>query len=280
MKQFDLISDIHLDFWIRGMGISGIDPFVKSLLPQEISNVLVIAGDLGHSNDQNYHLLKALKNYYAHILVIAGNHDYYLVNSKERYKHHTSIKRWTQMKELMSSLENVIALEGNRCEIDGVRFGGTGMWYDFSYGIQVLGRSLSFMLEHWASRMNDINYMTGLPRRTLDMFWEEKKKLDQIIHDSDVIITHVSPDWSHIDERYRIDPVSGFYYFDGSQYMEQIEGKIWCTGHVHLSHSYMHQGCWFINNALGYPDENNRPQGKIVNIPLERGDDGKAAGTK
>ncbi|WP_054939915.1 metallophosphoesterase family protein [Paenibacillus ihuae] len=272
MIHFDLISDIHLDFWLKRKGptlednLREIDSFVESLLPQEMSHVLVIAGDLGHFNKQNDEMLRSLKRFYAHILVVAGNHDYYLVNSKVRYKLQTSMNRWSEMKSLASGIEGVHYLEGDIFEWDGVRYGGVGMWYDFSYGTNVLGRSLNFMLDIWANQMNDRNYTIGSPRRPMEFFWEQKEKLDRIIHDSDVIITHVSPDWSQISAEHAGDPISGCYYFDGSGYFSQIDGKVWCSGHVHLNHSYKSNGCLFVNNALGYPNENNRPKGRIINV--------------
>lgn len=276
MIQFDLISDIHLDFWLRRKGptaednVLEVEQFAERLLPQSVSEVLVIAGDLGHRNQQNVELLHALKRYYANILVVAGNHDYYLVNSKERYKLQTSMNRWSQMKSLGTAIEGVHYLEGDIFEWNGVRYGGAGMWYDFSYGINVLGKSLSDMLDIWSNQLNDRNYTIGAPRRPLEFFWEQKEKLDRIINDCDVIITHVSPDWSHIAEEHAADPVSGCYYFDGSEYIAHINGKVWCSGHVHINHSYRMGGCLFVNNALGYPNEYNRPQGRITTVIADR----------
>ncbi|MDF9842320.1 MULTISPECIES: metallophosphoesterase [unclassified Paenibacillus] len=171
MKQFDLISNIHLDFWLRRKGptaednVREVEQFAERLLPQTVSEVLVIAGDLGHRNQQNVELLLALRQYYSNILVVAGNHDYYLVNSKERYKLQTSMNRW-----------------------------------------------------------------------------------------------------SHIAEEHAADPVSGCYYFDGSEYIAHIDGKVWYSSHVHINHSYRRGGCLFVNNALGYPNEYNRPQGRITTV--------------
>lgn len=206
MIQFDLISDIHLDFWLRRKGptaednVREVERFAERLLPQTVSEVLVIAGDLGHRNQQNVELLHALKRYYTHILVVAGNHDYYLVNSKERYKLQTSMNRWSEMKSLGTAIEGIHYLEGDVFEWNGVRYGGAGMWYDFSYGINVLGKSLSEMMGIWSNQLNDRNYTIGAPRRPLEFFWEQKAQLDRIIHDSDVIITHV-PRIGHILQR-------------------------------------------------------------------------------
>ncbi|NOU77460.1 hypothetical protein GC101_01060 [Paenibacillus sp. LMG 31459] len=94
------------------------------------------------------------------------------MNSKERYKLQTSMNRWVEMKALGSSIEGVHFLEGDSFEWDGVRYGGIGMWYDFAYGIQVIGHSLSYMLDIWANQMNDRNYTIGSPCRPLEFFWE------------------------------------------------------------------------------------------------------------
>ncbi|MNV31903.1 Calcineurin-like phosphoesterase [compost metagenome] len=276
MKQFDLISDVHLDFWAKKNGGSKeannmiVHNFAASLLPDEISEVLVVAGDLGHDNNQNFEFLKYVKQHYKYIIVVCGNHDFYLTTSSDKYKYErNSLKRWKQMKELGMSLEGVHYLNGEMITIDGVTFGGTGMWYDFSYGIKRLGKSVTDMFDAWADGMNDQKYIHGVPRRPLDWFWSEKDNLEKVIYDSDVIVTHVGPDTSRVPLEYELDALTGCYYFDGEEYLKNCQGKIWCYGHSHYNQSYMKKGCWLVNNALGYPNEKNTGTSKIVNIPLE-----------
>lgn len=78
MIQFALISDIHLDFWLKHRDPTSADNlweiklFAESLLP----------GRSGAPLQAKPELLCALKRYYTHILLVAGNHDYYLVNSR------------------------------------------------------------------------------------------------------------------------------------------------------------------------------------------------------
>lgn len=63
--SFDLISDLHADFWIRNGKHSkqlSIDLFVDELLPVSPSEVLVIAGELGHHNLESEILLFGLGN--------------------------------------------------------------------------------------------------------------------------------------------------------------------------------------------------------------------------
>jgi Predicted phosphohydrolases len=275
MENFDLISDIHLDFWISKFRNSNepveeiIEKFVELILPNEISDVLVIAGDLGHHNEQNYKFLTQLKKYYKFIIIVPGNHDYYLINSTAKYKYNTnSTNRWKEMKKLGGYLEGVHFLEGDLLNIDGVTFGGTGMWYDFSYGIIELNKKQHEMSSIWYEEMNDGKYIFGSQKNIFYWFNKELKQLESIIEKSDIIITHVGPDWSKIPEKYKLDPITGCYFFNGEEQLKKCSGKIWCFGHTHNKNSYIKNNCWLINNSLGYPGESRHNISKIANIPI------------
>lgn len=269
--NFDLISDIHLDFHINvrhpehkmNMHIS---KFVNSILPEQPQSILVIAGDLGHYNHQNKQLLIELKKIYQHIILVSGNHDYYLVSSnvQKRYKN-SSMKRIMEMRKMSSEIENVHYLDGNIVEIDGIKFGGAGMWYDFSYGMITQGISKESLYSQWREIMNDSHLIKGLDfRNDFNEAVMENSKLDNIINDCDVIVTHVGGDWSRVNSIYKFDASTSFYYFDGSKYFDDIGGKVWVFGHVHDRIDYDAWGCRFINASYGYPEEaRNR---KIVNI--------------
>ncbi|MEW9698684.1 metallophosphoesterase [Paenibacillus sp. SI8] len=261
MAQFDLISDIHLDFWVKQTGSlwslqRKIKKFIGKILPETGSNTLLIAGDLGHSNKMNYIFLKQLKEHYANILIVMGNHDYYLdkaalMDGSIR----DSMDRMKEMKQLARQLPGVTYLDGDIIVLDGVIYGGCGMWYDLQYGIQVLRSSQDHLFKHWMKVSNDYSRIRGKPRLTLDMFRKEKAKLDKIISASQVILTHVSPDWSRVPEGRELDLATSFYYFDGSSYTSQLANKIWCFGHLHERMDYVEHKCRFINASLGYPKE-------------------------
>src|SRR5207249_4048047 len=121
----------------------------------------------------------------------------------------------------------------------GVRYGGCGMWYDFQYGIQILNSTYAKIFDYWLSVANDAAFTRGLPRQTRDMFYEEKRKLARILPESDVIISHFSPDWSHAPEERKLDISTSFYYFDGLPYFHSIAKKIWCFGHIHIRMDYV-----------------------------------------
>ncbi|GIO38844.1 hypothetical protein J41TS12_37050 [Paenibacillus antibioticophila] len=267
LSTFDLISDLHADFWLDRYPT--VDHFVDELLPEEPSKVLVIAGDLGHLNSQNERLIKSFKRIYDQILVTFGNHDLYLDDYSERcYFDNNSGNRINAMKTLFRGIEGVTVLDGSCVLIDGVTFGGTGMWHDFSYGA-TLGFSESYLYDVWQVCMNDSNLIFPTKsRQDLKGFFEEElTKLEAIFEQSQVIVTHVGPDAASMPQMYKSSPVSTFFYFDGSNLLSRAHNKIWCYGHTHSHADYHHSnGCRLINNAFGYPRE--RLQAKIRTIHL------------
>jgi len=270
--QFDLISDIHLDFWVKPEGDvlklrRNIEKFMEAILPETCCDTLLIGGDLGHHNRQNYILLKLLQEHYAHILVVPGNHDYYLETRSISHKYgHDSLERLSEMKRLAAQLPHVVYLEGTTHTIGGVTYGGCGMWYDLQYGLQILKASYDAIFDHWRSISNDAVLIKGRPRLTLEMFKREKAQLELVLDRSDVVLTHFSPDWSHVPEARKLELATSFYYFDGAALLKRAAGKIWCFGHVHTRVDYVHKNCRFINAALGYPAENQRSPRRIVRV--------------
>lgn len=276
MNNFDLISDIHLDFWVRQAknyenGPQDLEEiivqFIARILPKQPSSVLIIAGDIGHSNHETSLFLKNLSQFYKQILFVFGNHDFYLLPfNREHQKFEKSRDRWEELVEMACRISGVVPLDGNTVTVEGVTFGGTGMWYDYSYGLR-LGYSWDKLDRLWKSSFNDSNYIIG---GTPD-FELEREKLQSIIHQCDVVVTHIGPDASRIQPIYEQDPTSAFYYFDGQDLLADLKGKIWCYGHVHQRLRYVKDGCLLVNHALGYPGE--LPFTKIRTVPLQYSND-------
>ena len=67
--KIDFISDLHLDFWVKELNPQNpkfnkqIQEFIKMINPLD-GDVLVIAGDIGHSNQQAKFLLQIFLNLY------------------------------------------------------------------------------------------------------------------------------------------------------------------------------------------------------------------------
>lgn len=272
MKSFDLISDLHLDFYVREYHDWDkentpateeiVQAFADSIIPDSPSPVLVIGGDLGHSNIESLLLLQCMAEKYEHVLFVAGNHDLYLFPQiAEHAAFNSSAERWHELKRMANEIPGVTALDGNKITIHGVTFGGTSLWYDYSYGYK-LGYTWKNLHAYWTSSFNDSNYITECP----DIV-KEKQKLDAIFDTCDVVVTHVSPDDSRVNPLYLLDPMTAFFYFDGTEFLDRAKGKIWCFGHAHYRLMYRNKGCLFVNHSLGYPEE--LPFLQAITVPLD-----------
>ena len=109
--SIDILSDLHIDFYLNPIVKIVEEDILKSMfdpifLPngkKEVSDVLVIAGDIGHYNFQNIQMLKIFKKlYYKYIVCVLGNHDYYLLDKEDRIMYDKdSFNRANEMKELI-----------------------------------------------------------------------------------------------------------------------------------------------------------------------------------
>jgi DNA repair exonuclease SbcCD nuclease subunit len=261
MASFDLISDLHLDFWVKItwnplLAASRLHGMLKAVVPEAPSDVLVIAGDLGHENRQNASFVRRLAQVYKYVVLVAGNHDYYVQTAAQRRKYRMrSARRVDELRKLLSPIPNVKLLDGDWVKLDGVTYGGCSMWYDFQYGIQILNGHYASLYEHWRKHSNDARFVLGPAGWLEEAVREEKRKLRRVVGHADVIVTHAAPDWSRVPEGRELDKSTSFYYFDGKPYMPELQGKLWCYGHVHKRDDYTACGCRFVNGSLGYPAE-------------------------
>ena len=274
----DILSDIHLDFYFKSPMVK--DEEVKNLFSHIFTikhtatpaDVLIIAGDIGHDNQQNINVLKRIKKLfkYQHILCVLGNHDYYLVDSfSKRYYKNKSLDRVSEMRALINDIEGMYCLDGNIVEIEGIRFGGCDSWYDGEYITKNFDNTCSmwnvpkdsyYIDQLWQNSLNDANYIENFDWQQTAI--DEKKKLDKIYKDVDVMITHVNPslDPNHTFELYRESELTGFFTFNGEKYLRDGSMKYWIFGHTHNETEYEVGNTHCIANPMGYPAESGNGQ--------------------
>lgn len=257
--KFDITSDLHLDFFLNfrtSLNDKKLSRYCSEVLFSEghvHSEVLLVAGDLGHYNYQAKALFEYLvKHYYKKVIFVVGNHDYYLISNNIIQKYGNSRNRVKELKEMFADNENIHMLDGDIIEYNGIRIGGCGMWYDGSYCNKV--NLFCNPLALWKEKLNDHSNIRGYVD-FYDILVEERPKLEAIYRDSDIIMTHVNPmpHAKFFDEEYRTDPVTGFYAFDGEYQVEHTPAKLWVFGHTHTSKDIEVYGTRILCNALGYP---------------------------
>ncbi len=262
-----VLSDLHFDSHFPSSGVT--EAMVRKLFDpifipnhQNPAYVLIIAGDLGHDNDQNIAIIKLLRElYFKHIICVLGNHDYYLINSKvAAHYDNDSFKRIQEMRDLLNSIDGVYCLDGNVVEIEGVRFGGCDSWYDGQYVLHHLNPHYEYGLDHvqslWKHTMNDAHHMPNIKR--FDELWDiEKPKIEAVYQQCDVMITHVMPSINpeHVDQMYRNDKATGYFTFHGEKYLKETTAHIWIYGHSHNNQDVNVHGVRMVANQLGYRNE-------------------------
>ena len=278
--KIDILSDIHFDYHFphRGPYPYDVDSIRKKFDPlflkenREIGEILIIAGDIGHYNDQNIAILKIIKElYYKQIICVLGNHDYYLVSLVQKDTYEDSYARVTEMRELINREEGMYCLDGNVIEINGIRFGGCDSSYSnafikahFPKADHPKGNN-----EMWRRCMYDASAMVGINQYN-QLYKEEILKVEQVYKECDVMITHVNPSYlkEHMSPFFANNITSTFFCFDGHKYLQNGTMKYWIFGHTHDKIEYEFSGVKCVCNPLGSPQEqvSNEVSIKSINI--------------
>jgi len=282
--KVDFVSDIHQDFWMKEKNQQS-PKFQKQLehlvyevlMPADLGKgftpgeVLIIAGDLGHYNQQTTFLFIELKKIYKEIIITFGNHDMYLVNNSQISKYDSnSQNRVDELKEICENL-GIHFLDGKVVTINGVKFGGTGSWYNLPTTQDI---------ESWKKTMNDSRIIysgytpksfghyynssygqsTGSNWKTQEFWLKEKAKLiDVASNKCDVFITHIGLNEptkeEGMHEDYIGDPNNIFYYTDNIELLMSSGCKLHIHGHTHQNLDYTKEGINILCNPLGYPSD-------------------------
>jgi len=260
--KIDYTSDLHLDYIMGSNGEYDKQAFKKLLkvrmgFRSTQSDVLIIAGDLGHYNNQIIAFLKFMaEHYYKHVIFVHGNHDLYLLTNQMETYNNDSFRRLDELKQKASELNNVHFLDGEVVEIDGVKFAGSSLWYDYSYSLH----NVSEIEAYYFKNINDSKRIMK-PRgyiNNLEYAAIQKKKLLNVIkkEDPQIIISHIPPDIELCEGSNKIkkDPsyLSCFYCTDTSDFDPYIKDKIWIFGHIHNVVKKEKRGCTFLSSPYGY----------------------------
>lgn len=267
-----LISDVHLEF-----GSSKVDSIIQQWSFQPgVKRILVIAGDLGYPMEPAYRdFLVLMRSKFDHVLVVAGNHEYYKQRTSEAIQKGYPAIKWsyTQIQDQIRQVcqeADCHFLQRGVVIIDGIRFLGTTLWTDIP---PVYQTSTQF-------RMNDYRHMAGpkltpiTPAITTQWHREEKQWLqEEIASDSRpaIIITHHLPSYQIIANKYQGDPNNSCYASDCEElFTPPVVG--WMCGHSHHRSSGSINGIPYLLNPIGYPEEDASYdlQMRVILVPKEK----------
>ena len=227
--NFQVVSDLHIDIW---------DSF--SQIPK-LSDILILAGDIGNVNDGKNKLIE-LFDYVTRnwklILYVLGNHEYWgdtITNSVSKYQ------------ALAGTYKNIIVLENTALVFDDYVFAGATMWAD-------IGDTHSAYVSR---RMNDFKLITDFSlkqeREIHDgsvKFFENTIKLYP--NKTLIFISHHAPFIQPGSDNIR------FAYGTDLSKLCAPNVQIWFYGHTHRSETLKINSTIIYSDQVGYPGETKK----------------------
>lgn len=180
-----------------------------------------------------------------------GNHEHYGFRFDKTYQH---------LKDNLPS--NIVLLEKEQVEIEGVIFLGATLWTDCNNGDPITMFNLQQSMNDYRIIQNyyaDKNqYYKLVPdftykvhKSTLEYF---KKQLELYRDKKVVVVTHHSPSKQSIKPKYKGDyHMNGGYSSNLEQFiLDHPQIKFWTHGHTHDTFNYFVGDCQIICNPRGY----------------------------
>lgn len=223
------VSDLHLEFHEDGGR-----EFLRTLDPQ-IADVLVVAGDLCVVG-MLYGVAKALCGRFAHVVYVTGNHEYYGSSRDEVHRTLAAIE---------PDLPGFHWLHETEVVIDGVRFGGTTLWFRDDP-----------QNELYAHMLNDFSAIRDFRRWGYEDNTRAIRFLEERAASCDVVVTHHLPARGSLDPRYAGSPLNRFFLCDVEDVIADARPHLWIHGHTHASCDYRLGATRVVCNPAGYYGEN------------------------
>lgn len=267
--RFQFVSDVHAECYNHPL------PAIPRIAP-----ILVLAGDIGRPTSSTYRaFLAANAALYDHVIVIAGNHEYYQGQKPAALCEDIP----GVIRAVTSALPNVHFLDRSSVDIGGVRFLGTTLWTRLDEG-DARNNAQMYMSDYGsiyaaaAASADD-----GAPQRRRKVVniraehtdaWhhEQSAWLRQAIAESPlptVVVTHHCPHPDLLRKKQREDATFAHAYYTALPPADFFRRPVvcWVSGHAHNAMSFYippplphpateaEAGVLCVSNCRGYPSE-------------------------
>ena len=229
------LSDIHAEHW---RSANDFIKFLGYIRPVEISDVLILAGDIWSLHDETCLLyLDEFRKWAVEIVYVPGNHEWYDTSPK------------VNGKEMLDKLYN----EGLRVlgpdyyksfTYEGMRFVGTTCWYPDNALVRK-------RLMNWS----DVAYIRGFMKWWEKFQLEERKHLWANMQEGDIVVSHMLPSFNCVSPEWANNPDNCLYVARVDDMILDIKPKLWFCGHSHDKQDIMLGNTRIIRNPIGYPSQ-------------------------
>jgi len=227
--KLQLISDIHLDI-VKNK--HEIDAFIRNLNPGGEDIVLALAGDISE-HDMVEEILTKICQRYTAVVYVAGNHEYW----------HSSFGRVNNMLSLLNDkIANLHWLNNSFTEIDGVRFIGSTLWFEYNALSPIYNIG-------WSDFAQIDNIPDDFYRKNSETVWF----FEHNIKDGDIVVTHHLPSYRSCSKGFLGSPLNIFYANRLDALIEGTKPSLWLHGHTHENCDYNINKTRVLCNPHGYP---------------------------
>jgi predicted phosphodiesterase len=231
-----VLSDLHLEFHRDGGR-----EFLESLDPSGV-DALVVAGDVNTSTREIATTITSLCALYPRVLYVEGNHEFY--GSNVAAIHHL-------LEGLDRDIVNFTWLHNTVIEIDGVRIGGTALWYPVPSNPLV-------RLDRF--QVNDFNLIKGWEPWVYAEHERARAFIERELQQVDVFVTHYPPVPDCTSARFKGSPINHYFITNLQDLTRNTTAKLWIFGHTHDRMWHALNNTLYVCNPLGYPHE----QGELI----------------
>ena len=259
-----MTSDLHVDHYLY-QRVSLENYINYALLP---ADVLCVAGDTCDNPNAFVEFYKMVSPRYKKIFVVFGNHDLTITNQSYFLNNpftETQAKL-DFLKEELSKLENISILDGTVEEFEGVKFGGTMAFNDWTWAFKLDPEpegNIHKFLCNWHYWFDYIHW-DYMSNNHSEILKSEMKKLDNVVSKKpDIIMTHYIPLFFGVEPQYYYSDATTYFYFNGEKYLDKLkDNSIWLAGHTHSvrTKDLVQSDGRTIHlklNPVGYPNEDS-----------------------
>jgi predicted phosphodiesterase len=249
--KLGVVSDLHLD-----------SEFSLPRLRPPDTDALIIAGDLVSCAFLHKAVPTYLQQCKLPTIVIAGNHDYYLMGLGEEAEN--------TMRAAFEIKDNIHYLQMQSYDIRNFRILGTTLWTGMTWMEEGVGRDTllrdigKYLLCPRHIKTGDTPFLEAV----IALYHKQVAWLEGAVAKAveegmtPVVVTHFCPSRRSVDPKYKGQALNPYFANDlpdDHPLFKQV--ALWIHGHTHTSFDYMIGGCRVLCNPRGYGHSRRNPRG-------------------